>query len=550
MVDSRQVLATGALAVLLVVLVWAAGCGGPAQDAGTTTPTMTSTDVQTTTGSQPTTATNGGGTDGTSGPTELFSPAGECAPCHSTVPSDGPTEVDFHGDWSQSMMAEAAEDPYFRAKVVTEIEAFPEHEALIESKCLACHMPMGRRQATEDGATLDFQTVVAGDSAHQQLAVDGVSCTVCHQIQDDRLGTPARFSGNFTIDTATAKPNRSIFGPYPPVSGELMQGSSGFAPVESQHMGSAALCGACHTLYTPTLDESGAIVGSFPEQTPYLEWQQSTYDGSTPCQSCHMPQVDDTALSSVPSGLPKRTVNQHQFAGANAQMATVLGNDDGANRSMAMLGQYVGISVQEVTRTEEGLEVTVRVRNGAGHKFPTGFPSRRAWIRLSVTAEDGTTIFDSGAVSQEGAIAARDAPFEPHHERITSEDQVQIYQSVMENVDGEVTRTLLRAAGYAKDNRIPPMGFQATEVPSDIAVRGAATADGNFQGGSDTVTYVIETDAASPTVSATLLFQPVSKPFLDAERESSDPIVTGFLEEYERVNGTTVVDRETVSVSG
>jgi hypothetical protein len=466
------------------------------------------------------------------------------------VPADGPTEVDFHGDWSQSMMAEAAEDPYFRAKVVTEIEAFPEHEALIESKCLACHMPMGRRQATEDGATLDFQTVVAGDSTHQQLADDGVSCTVCHQIQDDRLGTPARFSGNFTIDTAIAKPNRSIFGPYPPVSGELMQGSSGFAPVESQHMGSAALCGACHTLYTPTLDESGAIVGSFPEQTPYLEWQESTYDGSTPCQSCHMPQVDDTALSSVPSGLPKRTVNQHQFAGANAQMAAVLGNDEAANRSTAMLRQYVGISVQDVTRTEEGLEVTVRVQNGAGHKFPTGFPSRRAWIRLSVTAEDGTTLFESGAVSQNGAIAARDAPFEPHHERITSEDQVQIYQSVMQNTDGEVTRTLLRAAGYAKDNRIPPMGFQPGSVPSDIAVRGAASADENFQGGSDTVTYVIQTDAESPTVSATLLFQPVSKPFLDADRDSSDPIVTGFLEEYERVNGTTVVDSETVSVSG
>ena len=41
------------------------------------------------------------------------------------------------------------------------------------------------------------------------LAHDGVSCTLCHQIQPANLGQPSSFTGRFDI-----APTREIFGPY------------------------------------------------------------------------------------------------------------------------------------------------------------------------------------------------------------------------------------------------------------------------------------------------------------------------------------------------
>lgn len=549
MVSVRQVVGVIALLCAVALLVLMAGCGGPAQDTGTETTTIAEESPTDQPEQQTPTDESDGASekDGDSGPEELFAPLVSCTPCHGEVPSEG-EPVNFAGDWSQSMMSAAATDPYFRAKVTTEIEAAPEHEALIESKCLACHMPKGLRQAKHEGETLDFQTVLAGESTHQSLASDGVSCSVCHQVQPERLGTEGSFSGNFSVDTETPQPDRPIFGPFVPVEGEVMKSASGFEPVQAEHMESAALCGSCHTLYTPTLDDSGDVVGSFPEQTPYLEWQESIYTESTPCQSCHMPGADGVSLASSPADLPKRSVSQHQFAGANVQMATLLEQERGANRSQAQLEQYLGVTIQSVNRTGDTLRVDVAVRNGAGHKFPAGFPSRRAWVALRAEA-GGETIFESGSVSANGEIKGLDSPYEPHQKTVTSEDQVQVYQSVMKTVDGEVTQTLLRADGYAKDNRIPPAGFEPGTVQGDIAVLGDAAEDGDFQGGKDTVTYVIDSvPAETTTLEVSLLYQPVSKPFLDDQGGSTAETVTSFLDAYEDVNQTTVVDTESETV--
>ena len=48
----------------------------------------------------------------------------------------------------------------------------------------------------------------------EPLAVEGVSCTVCHQITADRLGQRASFNGGFTVDTKTSMGRAGMFGPY------------------------------------------------------------------------------------------------------------------------------------------------------------------------------------------------------------------------------------------------------------------------------------------------------------------------------------------------
>jgi hypothetical protein len=112
----------------------------------------------------------------------------------------------------------------------------------------------------------------------------------------------------------------------------------------------------------------------------------------------------------------------------------------------------------------EPLNVALRVSNLAGHKLPTGFPSRRVWIHLKVVDASGATIFESGAPPPDGRISGNAADqdrasIEPNYRTITQDDQVQVYETVMANSDGEVTFTLLRAARYRKDNRLLPRGF-------------------------------------------------------------------------------------------
>ena len=67
----------------------------------------------------------------------------------------------------------------------------------------------------------------------QNHAREGVSCTLCHQIEDDSLGSPASFSGGFSIAAAGDADAFTIYGPYPnPHAGgaSLMQSNTGYIP--------------------------------------------------------------------------------------------------------------------------------------------------------------------------------------------------------------------------------------------------------------------------------------------------------------------------------
>ena len=97
-------------------------------------------------------------------------------------------------------------------------------------------------------------------------------------------------------------------------------------------------------------------------------------------------------------------------------------------------------------------------------------------------------VFESGAVSADGSITGNDndadpARYEPHYAALTSPDQVQIYEGIMLNSDGQVTTTLLRAARYIKDNRLLPAGFQPNAQQPAMDPRGDAAQDADFTRG-------------------------------------------------------------------
>jgi hypothetical protein len=284
-------------------------------------------------------------------------------------------------------------------------------------------------------------------------------------------------------------------------------------------------------LYTTALDDEGRQIGELPEQMPYQEWQRSEYRDTRSCQSCHMPRVPEaTSMASV-LGDPAREVSRHTFRGGNAFMLGIL-NANRGELGVAALSQELDAAVRAtrdylataagriaVAARAEGatLGVDVDVTSTTGHKLPTAYPSRRAWLHVTVTDDAGAVLFESGAVRPNGSIVGDDndddaARIEPHYREITSADQVQVYEAVMVDAQGRPTTGLLSAVRFAKDNRLLPRGFAKEGAGEDIAVRGDAAGDADFVGGGDRVHYRIALDAAARRplhVRAELLYQSI-----------------------------------------
>ena len=194
------------------------------------------------------------------------------------------------------------------------------------------------------------------------------------------------------------------------------------------------------------------------------------------------------------------------------------------------------------------MSADVRIEVLAGHKFPTAYPSRRAWIHLTVTDAAGAIVFESGGAESDGAISGNDndvdaGQYELHYETINRADQVQIYEAILKDADGRVTTSVLSAAGFLKDNRLLPSGFEKSAPYPDIAVRGGAMEDENFLGGGDVVTYLIPVGSGSGpyTMTAELLFQSIGFRWADNLRQAGGPEIDQFLSFYTAVPNTPVV---------
>lgn len=490
-----------------------------------------------------------------------FSGSGVCAQCHSRLVDAAGRDVSIDTHWRSTMMAASARDPLWRAKVAAEVAAHPSLAPVIEAKCARCHTPMAYTQAHVQGQEASLlEGFLRPAHPLGPAALDGVSCTLCHQIRAENLGQPASFTGGFQIDTSTSPPNRRVYGPFPNPTGMPMRNFSGFDPGLGPQVGDSAFCGACHTLYTPYVDDKGQVLGEFPEQTPYLEWLASAYAaGENPktCQACHMPTASGAVtISNRPPRLNQRApFGQHIFVGGNAFMLALMGQDVaelGLSATPAQLAATRALTLTQLEQKAARIEVlsarkegaTVRVKLGlanlAGHKLPSGFPSRRAWVHLTLADTDGKTVFESGRPLAGGGVKGLAAGVSPHHQVITSASQVQIYETVLADWKGRPTTTLLSAASYLKDNRLLPRGFDKAAAHRDIAAHGQAASDPDFVGGADQVEYVMEVGQAKPPfmLTARLLYQTVPPEWAGSLAPAADASVARFMALYDRADKT------------
>ncbi len=129
-------------------------------------------------------------------------------------------------------------------------------------------------------------------------------------------------------------------------------------------------------------------------------------------------------------------------------------------------------SFKKISPTQ--LTAEILVTNKVGHYLPSGVGFRRVFLEVLIQDKHNETLWASGRTNQLGAILNGitnevlpseqpvknpNAPFQPHYQTITSGDQVQIYQELIKDSEGQLTTSFLRRISHVKDNRLRPRGF-------------------------------------------------------------------------------------------
>lgn len=484
-----------------------------------------------------------------------FKASGNCDGCHgfdetmfANTNSEG-HDISPITYWRGTMMANAAKDPLWKAKVSHEVAVNPSHQEALEDKCTSCHAPMGKFSHDE----FNLGPYGMDDLETDSLGQDGVSCLACHKQSTENLGNENSGVLNF-IGAPVA------FGPFGKPFEAPMQDLVGVIPVYGEHINDAGICAGCHTLLTESVDLEGNFTGEkFVEQATYHEWLNSAYDdnqsNATTCQGCHMPRIEDEVVISAnyPALLfPREPYALHELVGGNSfmlkilkQNATTLGIaasdevlDSTIARSERMLSQQtLDLDLSFGTFINDTGFFTLRIENLAGHKFPSGYPSRRAFVEFVVIQNNGDTLFQSGVLQPDFEVAGHNTTYEPHYNVINQEDQAQIYEMVMGDVNGDVTTVLERAFTHLKDNRLTPLGFTTShEVYDTTRIAGLALSDAdfNFDGfegsGTDLVHYQVPLNGYNGTIKilSKVWYQAVPPRYLTEMFAVSTPEIAAF----------------------
>jgi len=251
----------------------------------------------------------------------------------------------------------------------------------IAKDCLRCHAPRAYRSG-------DFEP----DSP---AMIEGVSCSFCHSISSIKQGNIDQY---YDLDTSGV-----IYGPY------QTEGYAGHEIRYSPLFLKSELCAGCHEYAN---DFGIGILETFKE------WKSSPYPGQQVyCQNCHMPIMPDLDVADNFEGI-NYYVTAHEFKGGHSNI----------NLSNAATLEATA------TKDEHHLDVKVKITNAeSGHKLPTGIPSRRLVLKVSLRSA-----YDSSEVSAVRKV----------YRKVLTDK----YGTIIENVPD----MFLNATDIYSDNRIAP----------------------------------------------------------------------------------------------
>lgn len=255
--------------------------------------------------------------------------------------------------------------------------------------CADCHAP------GIDGA-------VGGRGLHEAtgFAFDyGVHCDVCHKVDqvhldDDAPGVAGRLAIHRPIEDSPS----DLLGEFAP----LQFGPSHDQPnprmgsVQRDHFRDGSLCAGCHEYTQPalvpgtTLDAERWPDGQLPVHSTFTEWREGPFGDRVPCNACHMPPAPEVLNAAdfqlfqdgndpgVVAGWirPPGAVRHHSWVGPRTPTSR-------------MLPLSAALDVH-TSREGDALTITATTTNvGAGHRLPTGEPSRALVLHVQATC-DGT----------------------------------------------------------------------------------------------------------------------------------------------------------------
>ncbi|MBC8377561.1 MAG: hypothetical protein H8E62_00140, partial [Planctomycetes bacterium] len=173
-----------------------------------------------------------------------------------------------------------------------------------------------------------------------------------------------------------------------------------------------------------------------------------------------------------------------------------------------------------LTAAQEGEQLKVTVTNDTGHKLPTGYPEgRRIWLNVKFYDAGMNLVAESGAYDPNSGVLSHDEEAKIYHVEPAIDSTVSGITGIPE---GPSFHFVLNST-VAKDNRIPPRGFNNTVFDNfGGSPVGYTYADGQYW---DDTLYDVPVGATSAQV--TLYYQSTSKEFVEFLRDENTTTTDG-----------------------
>ena len=105
----------------------------------------------------------------------------------------------------------------------------------------------------------------------------------------------------------------------------------------------------------------------------------------------------------------------------------VLANNfaESISKTQDMLNSAASIAPVSQSLANNTLNFTLKINSNTGHKLPSGYPSRRVILHVTVKDDPSPVVFESGKVNANGRVKGADSDndrskFEQHYDLITS----------------------------------------------------------------------------------------------------------------------------------
>lgn len=399
------------------------------------------------------------------------------------------------------------------------------------------------------------------------LGRDGISCTVCHHISEKGLADPSTYTGQFNVGPPQQlfgpfekdlkqKPMEHALGITPEYKQHIRSsdlcGSCHTIELPVFDKGKVVEKKFEQTTYLEWRNSAYA-----------KGWKPGTGTEKTSCQDCHMSNhfnkqklafkianIEDNTFPHVSNRLPDDEIDlkertgyaRHTLYGLNVfinemfvQYPVLLGLRqidymNTAPQPMLLTAresvlqqarqETASVVINNVNKAKNVLTVDITVQNKTGHNLPSGVGFRRMFVNFEVLDKNGEVLWASGRTNSLGVIVKgtgntplpseffqktlyQKQAYQTHHQVITAEDQVQIYEELVQNAERRFTTSFLHRRYDIKDNRLRPLGWDAkNKLAKYTEPHGKATQDPDYTNkgqpltGKDSIRYKVTLSAA------------------------------------------------------